>query len=229
MAGNGVSFAAAAEMAGAARVGTALGLQNTILFVAVAVAPPVFGAAVGLTSWPVGLRGRGALPAGRLVGPAAAGAGGGRPLGLGAGPGGAVADGLDVVPVRVEHERAVVRRVVDLAYARASVVAGSCGQRCGVERVEPSPGRRPRRRCAPGRRRRPRAARTPACGRGRSPGRRPGPSPARSREARARAPRTPATPPGRRRRSPRGRSPRARRLSPARSPGRCPGSAWRGG
>ncbi len=53
MAGNGVSFAAAAEMAGGGRVGTALGLQNTILFVAVAVAPPAFGAAVGLTSWPV--------------------------------------------------------------------------------------------------------------------------------------------------------------------------------
>lgn len=53
MAGNGVSFAAAAEMAGPERVGTALGLQNTILFVAVAVAPPAFGAAVGLTSWPV--------------------------------------------------------------------------------------------------------------------------------------------------------------------------------
>ena len=52
MAGNGVSFAAAAEMAGAARVGTALGLQNTILFVAVAIAPPAFGLAVGLTSWP---------------------------------------------------------------------------------------------------------------------------------------------------------------------------------
>ncbi len=52
MAGNGVSFAAAAEMAGPSRVGTALGLQNTILFVAVAVAPPAFGAAVGLTSWP---------------------------------------------------------------------------------------------------------------------------------------------------------------------------------
>ena len=52
MAGNGVSFAAAAEMAGPARVGTALGLQNTILFVAVAVAPPAFGAAAGLTSWP---------------------------------------------------------------------------------------------------------------------------------------------------------------------------------
>lgn len=52
MAGNGVSFAAAAEMAGGGRVGTALGLQNTILFVAVAVAPPLFGAAVGLVSWP---------------------------------------------------------------------------------------------------------------------------------------------------------------------------------
>ena len=52
MAGNGVSFAAAAEMAGAGRVGTALGMQNTILFVAVAVAPPAFGAAVGLLSWP---------------------------------------------------------------------------------------------------------------------------------------------------------------------------------
>jgi hypothetical protein len=52
MAGNGVSFAAAAEMAGPGRVGTALGLQNTILFVAVAVASPLFGAAVGLLSWP---------------------------------------------------------------------------------------------------------------------------------------------------------------------------------
>ena len=52
MAGNGVSFAAAAEMAGPARVGTALGLQNTVLFVAVAVAPPVFGLAVGVLSWP---------------------------------------------------------------------------------------------------------------------------------------------------------------------------------
>jgi sugar phosphate permease len=51
MAGNGVSFAAAAEMAGPARVGTALGLQNTILFAAVAAASPLFGAAVGLLSW----------------------------------------------------------------------------------------------------------------------------------------------------------------------------------
>jgi sugar phosphate permease len=52
MAGNGVSFAAAAEMVAPARVGTALGLQNTILFVAVATASPLFGAAVGLLSWP---------------------------------------------------------------------------------------------------------------------------------------------------------------------------------
>ena len=51
MSGNGVSFAAAAEMAGAARVGTALGLQNTILAVAVAIASPLFGATVGLVSW----------------------------------------------------------------------------------------------------------------------------------------------------------------------------------
>ena len=41
-------------MAGPARVGTALGLQNTILFVFVAIAPPAFGAIVGLTSWPSG-------------------------------------------------------------------------------------------------------------------------------------------------------------------------------
>lgn len=51
MAGNGVSFAAAAEMAGPGRVGTALGLQNTVLFVAVAAAPPLFGTAAGLLSW----------------------------------------------------------------------------------------------------------------------------------------------------------------------------------
>lgn len=52
MAGNGVSFAAAAEMAGSARVGTALGLQNTLLFGAVVIAPPVFGTLVGLLTWP---------------------------------------------------------------------------------------------------------------------------------------------------------------------------------
>lgn len=51
MAGNGVSFAAASEMAGPRRVGTALGLQNTILFCAVVVAPPAFGAVVGALDW----------------------------------------------------------------------------------------------------------------------------------------------------------------------------------
>ena len=53
MAGNGVSFAAAAEMVAPSRVGTALGLQNTILFVAVAAAEPPAGA--GLTP-PLGSR-----------------------------------------------------------------------------------------------------------------------------------------------------------------------------
>lgn len=51
MSGNGVSFAAVAEMTGADRVGTALGLQNTVLGVAVATASPLFGALVGLLSW----------------------------------------------------------------------------------------------------------------------------------------------------------------------------------
>lgn len=51
MAGNGVSFAAASEMVGPRRVGTALGLQNTVLFVAVVVAPPAFGALVGPLGW----------------------------------------------------------------------------------------------------------------------------------------------------------------------------------
>ena len=51
MAGNGVCFAAVAEMTGPDRVGTALGLQNTVLAVAVAVASPLFGAMAGLVSW----------------------------------------------------------------------------------------------------------------------------------------------------------------------------------
>lgn len=52
MSGNGVSFAAVAEAAGADRAGTALGLQNTILFAAVIAGPPVFGALVVATGWP---------------------------------------------------------------------------------------------------------------------------------------------------------------------------------
>jgi MFS family permease len=51
MAGNGISFAAASEMVGPRRVGTALGLQNTVLFCAVVIAPPTFGLLVGPLGW----------------------------------------------------------------------------------------------------------------------------------------------------------------------------------
>ena len=71
MAGNGVSFAAAAEMAGPRRVGTALGLQNTVLAVAVAIAPPAFGATVGLLSWPAAFALAAACTPGGLGGAAA--------------------------------------------------------------------------------------------------------------------------------------------------------------
>ena len=54
MAGNGVSFAAVAEAAGSARAGTALGLQNTVVFVAVVAAPPAFGVLVAVAGWPAG-------------------------------------------------------------------------------------------------------------------------------------------------------------------------------
>ncbi|HEY4412263.1 MAG TPA: MFS transporter [Gaiellaceae bacterium] len=50
MAWNGLAFAAAAEAAGAARTGAALGFQQTILGVVVAGAPPAF-AAVAASSW----------------------------------------------------------------------------------------------------------------------------------------------------------------------------------
>src|SRR5262245_13529518 len=44
-------------------------------------------------------------------------------------------DSLDVVAVRVEHERPVVVRVVDLAQARGAVVAAARGERGRVECV----------------------------------------------------------------------------------------------
>jgi sugar phosphate permease len=50
MAWNGLAFAAAAEAAGAARTGAALGFQQTLLGVVVAGAPPAF-AAVAVSSW----------------------------------------------------------------------------------------------------------------------------------------------------------------------------------
>ncbi len=48
---NGLSFTAAAEMAGRARAGTAMGLQNTLVSVLGAGTPPLFGVLVDATSW----------------------------------------------------------------------------------------------------------------------------------------------------------------------------------
>lgn len=53
MAWNGLAFAAAAEAAGAARTGAALGFQQTLLGVVVAGFAPVFAVIVGVGSWRV--------------------------------------------------------------------------------------------------------------------------------------------------------------------------------
>ncbi len=53
MAWNGLSFTAAAELAGRARSGAALGMQQTALAGTGAVIPPVFAAVVSATSWRV--------------------------------------------------------------------------------------------------------------------------------------------------------------------------------
>ncbi|MEA2248325.1 MAG: hypothetical protein QOH46_2854 [Solirubrobacteraceae bacterium] len=52
---NGLAFAAAGELSGAARAGAALGLMMTVLFTAGAAAPTIFGAIVEVGSWPAGL------------------------------------------------------------------------------------------------------------------------------------------------------------------------------
>ena len=54
MAWNGLSFTAAAEIAGRARSGAALGMQQTTLAATGAVLPPVFAAVVAATSWRAG-------------------------------------------------------------------------------------------------------------------------------------------------------------------------------
>jgi len=54
MSWNGLSFAAAVELAGHARSGVAIGLQQTLLNGSGAIMPGLFGVLVGLTSWPVG-------------------------------------------------------------------------------------------------------------------------------------------------------------------------------
>jgi sugar phosphate permease len=50
---NGLSFTAAAELAGGGRSGTAIGLQQTALFAAAAAVQPLFGALVQGAGWPV--------------------------------------------------------------------------------------------------------------------------------------------------------------------------------
>lgn len=51
---NGLSFTAAAELAGRARSGAALGMQQTVLAAAGAAVPPVFAGVVAGSSWSVG-------------------------------------------------------------------------------------------------------------------------------------------------------------------------------
>jgi sugar phosphate permease len=54
MSWNGLSFAAAAELAGRARSGAAIGFQQTILTTTATVVPPVFAALVDAASWRTG-------------------------------------------------------------------------------------------------------------------------------------------------------------------------------
>ena len=51
---NGLSFTAAAELAGRARSGAALGMQQTVLAAAGAAVPPAFAGVVAGSSWGVG-------------------------------------------------------------------------------------------------------------------------------------------------------------------------------
>jgi len=54
MSSNGLAFTATGEIAGQARAGSAMGLQNTALFTAGAIAPVVFGAVAEHIGWPAG-------------------------------------------------------------------------------------------------------------------------------------------------------------------------------
>jgi sugar phosphate permease len=62
MAWNGLSFTAAAELAGRARSGAALGMQQTALAAAGAAVPPAFAAVVAASSWRVGFAVAAAFP-----------------------------------------------------------------------------------------------------------------------------------------------------------------------
>jgi sugar phosphate permease len=54
MSWNGLAYVAAAELAGEARSGAAIGVQQTMLGVSAAVLPPAFGALVGASGWTLG-------------------------------------------------------------------------------------------------------------------------------------------------------------------------------
>jgi MFS family permease len=54
MSSNGLAFTATGEIAGQARAGTAMGMQNTALFAAGVVAPIGFGAIAEHVGWPAG-------------------------------------------------------------------------------------------------------------------------------------------------------------------------------
>lgn len=62
MAWNGLSFTAAAEIAGSRRSGAALGMQQSALAAAGAVVPPAFAAIVAASSWRVGFALAAAFP-----------------------------------------------------------------------------------------------------------------------------------------------------------------------
>ena len=70
---NGLAFTAIAEIAGPFWSGRALGTQNTSQLLTAGIAPPLFGALIGVAGYPVGVRGVRAVSARRD----AVGAGGG--------------------------------------------------------------------------------------------------------------------------------------------------------
>jgi sugar phosphate permease len=62
MAWNGLSFTAAAEIAGRSRAGAALGMQQTALAAAGAIVPPAFAVVVAASSWRVGFAAAAVFP-----------------------------------------------------------------------------------------------------------------------------------------------------------------------
>ena len=62
MAWNGLSFTAAAEIAGRSRSGAALGMQQSALAAAGAIVPPAFAAVVAASSWRIGFAGAAVFP-----------------------------------------------------------------------------------------------------------------------------------------------------------------------